>query len=163
QYKTVPHITLKSIAQNVNLDPIFAKHEPIIDEKLAGCNEALKKISNEQRTKLQRKLLDKQRDKGKKFVTDADRRRWELPKQGEYWQHWQAPFDTDLDWPHALVEAVTAYRKAWRAKMDEVNACIEANAEQEELVDKPDIDNGIVRVSGPFTVESVLPAELSLL
>jgi adenine-specific DNA-methyltransferase len=29
--KTVPHITLKSIAQNTNLDPIFAKHEPILD------------------------------------------------------------------------------------------------------------------------------------
>ena len=27
-YKTVPHITLKSIAQNVALDPIFAKHQP---------------------------------------------------------------------------------------------------------------------------------------
>ena len=36
-------------------------------------------------------------------------------------------------------QAVTAYRKAWRAKMDEVNACIAANAEQEELVDQPEV------------------------
>ncbi|MCH7792476.1 MAG: site-specific DNA-methyltransferase, partial [Planctomycetes bacterium] len=31
QYKEVPHITLKSIAQNTSLDPIFDKHEPILD------------------------------------------------------------------------------------------------------------------------------------
>ena len=28
KYKTVPRVTLKSIAQNTALDPIFAKHEP---------------------------------------------------------------------------------------------------------------------------------------
>jgi adenine-specific DNA-methyltransferase len=36
--KTVPHITLKSIARNTSLDPIFAKHEPILAEKLATLN-----------------------------------------------------------------------------------------------------------------------------
>jgi len=40
-YKTVPHVTLKSIAQNVALDSIFAKHEPILDEKLKAANAAL--------------------------------------------------------------------------------------------------------------------------
>ncbi len=33
-YKTVPHITLKSIAQNTNLDPIFSRHAPILEERL---------------------------------------------------------------------------------------------------------------------------------
>ena len=46
--------------------------------------------------------------------------------------------------------------------MDEVNACISTNAEMEELVDQPDEVNGLVRVSGPFTVEGVRPEELSL-
>ena len=54
------------------------------------------------------------------------------------------------------------YRAAWRAKVDEVNACIAANAEQEELVDQPEIDRKITRVSGPFTVEAVQPPEMSL-
>ena len=40
--------------------------------------------------------------------------------------------------------------------MDEVNACIAANAEQEELVDQPEVVKGS-RVSGPFTVEAVQP------
>ena len=34
-YKSVPHITLKSIAQNQALDPIFARWEPVLAEKLA--------------------------------------------------------------------------------------------------------------------------------
>ena len=46
--------------------------------------------------------------------------------------------------------------------MDEVNACISANAGQEELVDQPEKDNKITRVSGPFTVEAVQPPEMSL-
>ncbi len=46
--------------------------------------------------------------------------------------------------------------------MDEVNACIAANAEQEELVDQPETVKGVVRVSGPFTVEGVQPPEMSL-
>ena len=39
--KKVPHITLKSIAQNTALDPIFAKHEPILREKLDTLNNTL--------------------------------------------------------------------------------------------------------------------------
>jgi len=161
-YKTVPHITLKSIAQNTNLDPIFAKHEPILDAALAEANEALAKVDGPMRQKLERKLLVKQQKEGKKSMTDADRRRWELPSKGGKWEHWQVPFDVDDDYPPALSAAVKVYRAAWRAKMDEVNACIAANAEQEELVDQPEIARGVVRVSGPFTVEAVQPPEMSL-
>ena len=39
--KNVPHITLGSIAQNSALDPIFAKHEPILKEKLDILNNKL--------------------------------------------------------------------------------------------------------------------------
>ena len=58
-----------------------------------------------------------------------------------------------------MQEALTAYRAAWRAKMDEVNACIAANAEMEELVDKPEPVKGVVRVSGPFSMEGVISVE----
>jgi adenine-specific DNA-methyltransferase len=161
-YKKVPHITLKSIAQNTNLDPIFAKHQPILDKALQQCNAALKQVTDSMRQKLAAKLMRKQREEGRKEITDADRRRWVLPEPGKTWEHWQVPFDTDPDWPKALADAVTEYRKAWRAKMDEVNACISANAEQEELVDQPEVVKGIVRVSGPFTIEAVQPPEMSL-
>lgn len=161
-YKTVPHVTLKSIAQNVAQDPIFAKHEPLLDAALDAVNAALAKVDDATRRSLARKLAEKQKAEGKKSITDADRRRWELPPKGKAWEHWTVPFDTDPDWPRQLSDAVTAYRKAWRAKMDEVNACIAASAEQEELVDQPKVVRGVTRVSGPFTVEAVQPPEMSL-
>ena len=180
--KTVPHVTLKSIAQSPNLDPIFAKHEPILEEKLVACNVALARIPERTRQNLTMKLMQKQKAEGRKAITDADRRRWELPVvaavydrrpdavgpgghipplQGG-WEHWQVPFDTDPEYPKDLADVVTEYRKAWRAKMDEVNACIAANAEQEELVDQPEVAKGMLRVSGPFTVEAVQPPEMML-
>lgn len=159
RYKTVPHITLKSIAQNQNLDPIFGKHEPILLQALEACNKALGHVSESGRAKLKAMLLAKQAAEGKRAITDADERRWQLPAKFE---PWTVPFDTDEDWPKALQDSVTAYRKAWRAKMDEVNRCIEQNADQEELVDQPEVVKGVLRVSGPFTVEGVRPEELSM-
>ena len=157
---TVPHITLKSIAQNTALDPIFTKHEPILKEKLDVLNRALAEITPEIRSKLLVKLAEKERREGKRSITDADRRRWQLPNTA--WQEWEVPFDTDLDWPQALQEALTDYRKAWREKMDEVNDCIAKSSEGEELVDQPEVDKKRTRVNGPFTVEAVQPAEESM-
>ncbi|MEZ4711090.1 MAG: DNA methyltransferase [Caldilineaceae bacterium] len=156
-YATVPHITLKSIAQNQALDPIFARWEPILADKLAQLNAALAHVTPEVRTLLQTKLINKEKTEGKRALTDADRRRWLLPKQS--WQEWEVPFDVDADWPLALQDALTAYRTAWRQKMDAVNAAIAASAPQETLVDRPQVVKGVVRVSGPFTVEGVQPAE----
>ena len=158
--KTVPHITLRSIAQNTALDPIFAKYEPILNEKLETLNNALTEVTPEIRTKLRFKLAAKERSDGKKSITDADRRRWELPTTA--WQEWEVPFDTDPDWPQALSDTLADYREAFRAKMDEVNGCIAASSEGEELVDQPEVDRKKLRVSGPFTVEAVQPAEVSL-
>lgn len=177
--KTVPHVTLRSIAQNADLDPIFTQHEPVLEAALAVCNAAFSTVTLEQRADLKAKLLAKERAEGRRAMTDADRRRWLLPPDGRDrsaeakkratvdldfagWYAWEVPYDTDPDWPKALQTAVMAYRAAWRAKMDEVNACIDANAAQEELVDQPKVVRGITRVSGPFTVESVLPALESL-
>lgn len=162
RYKSVPHITLRSIAQNSYLDPIFAKHEPILEERLVACNEALASVKNDVRARLYAKLLTKQRKHGKRAITNADERRWQLPGKDETFQHWTVPFDTDPEWPTQLTESVKAYGAALNAKLDEVNACIADNAEQEELVNQPFSTRGIVRVSGPFTVEAVQPPEVSL-
>ena len=158
--ETVRHVTLGGIAQNTALDPIFAKHEPILKEKLDILNHALAEVTPNIRTKLLVKLADKQEREGKRSLTEADRRRWQLPETA--WQEWEVPFDTDPDWPQTLQDALTDYRKAWRAKMNEVNDCIAAASEGEELVDQPNIDTKRIRVSGPFTVEAVQPAEESL-
>jgi len=190
-YKTVPHVTLGSIARNENLDPIVAKHEPLLESQLTAVNRALAEVDDSIRETLVGKLSDKMQESGLKAATDADRRRWlvpgttkahietafagksklkqthiknhvdHVPPNGKF-EHWHVPFDTDSDWPEALSKAVTGYRVAWRKKMDEVRDCIDANAEHETLVDQPDVVKGVVRVSGPFTVEGVRPEELSL-
>ena len=158
--KTVPHITLRSIAQNTALDPIFEKHELILKEKLETLNLTLEQVTPKMRTKLLSKIAAKEKYEGKKSITDADRRRWQLPKKA--WQEWEVPYDTDPDWPQASRDALTDYREAFRAKMDEVNACIAASSDSEELADQPEVDRKKLRVSGPFTVEAVQPAEVSL-
>jgi adenine-specific DNA-methyltransferase len=159
-YKTIPHITLKSIAQNQALDSIFSKWEAILAEKLASLNVALFKVTPQTRTQLASKFAEKERREGKSAVTDADRRRWLLPKS--QWQDWEVPFDADSDYPEELRLALEAYRKEWRSKMNEVNAAISASAPQETLVDQPKVVNNIVRVSGPFTVEGIQPIEETL-
>lgn len=190
--KAVPHITLKSIARNTALDPIFARHEPLLADKLAALNAEVSIVKPALKDKLIDKLVRKHREEGTSAVTEADQRRWLLPgaqgglirefkaakplkaltakqaasyraaipaNENNGWQPWQVPFDVDVDWPQALQDALIAYRAAWRAKMDEVNAAIEANAEMEELVDQPLTVPGVVRVAGPFTMEGVIARE----
>ena len=160
KYKTIAKISLSGIANNQILDPILDKHDAILDDKLGTCNQALNAISDDLRTQLKDKLLQKQRQQGRVYITDGDERRWILPGRDEHFEHWSVPFDSDPDWPNSLSNAVADYRKAWREKMDEVNQCIEENAEQTELVDQPIKVTGITRVSGPFSVESVQPPEM---
>ncbi len=164
-YKTVPHITLKSIAQNQALDPVFAEWEALLAEKLTALNVALADVTPELRSRLQAKLLAKEKAEGKSAVTDADRRRWLLPPSPPAawgWREWDVPFDSDPEWPAGLQAALKDYRQTWRGKMDEVNAVIAASAPQETLVDQPKVVPGVLRVSGPFTVEGVQPVEQSL-
>jgi len=183
EYKTVPHVTLRTIAQNKGLDPIFERHEVILSQGLFAANLALAQVPDALRVRLVAKLSEKLRKDGARSITDADLRRWLLPRTDKAlinfgsasqkkdwvasippeaeWREWEVPFDTDADWPQALQDAVKAFREAWRAKMDEVNAAIAASAEQEELVDQPIVIKGVTRVTGPFTVESVRPPEIS--
>ena len=187
--RTVPHITLRSIARNTSLDPVFAKHEPLLRDALTELNRAVTKAIPELKRKLAEKLMNKHRRDGAAAVTDGDVRRWLLPgtppdwidpvaarrplkaitarQAANYrekipqraWREWEVPFDADPDWPAALRQALAAFRTAWRAKMEEVNDCIAANAELEELVDKPEVVNDTVRVAGPFTIEGVIAVE----
>ncbi len=156
-YKSVPHIKLKSIAQNQALDPIFARWEPVLAEKLSALNQALTLVTPDIRSQMLAKLARKERQDGRSAITEADRRRWILPK--EKWERWEVPLDADSDWPEALQSALVDYRETWRKKMDEVNATIAASAPQEDLVDQPNTVPNVVRVSGPFTVEGVQPVE----
>jgi adenine-specific DNA-methyltransferase len=161
RYKPTPHITLKGIAKNTALDATFTKWEPMLSERLERLNITLGDVTPKLRGALVHKLELKRRKRDKNdLVTDADERRWKLPATG--WNDWEVPFDTDPDWPRQMCEALLDYRKAWRARMDEIEGCIAACAEPKERVNDPDLDKTVLRVSGPFTVEGVMPVEDSL-
>src|SRR5258708_38536926 len=54
----------------------------------------------------------------------------------------------------------TATTEIYTLSLHDALPIFERNAEQEELVDKPEVVPSVVRVSGPFTVEGVRPEEL---
>ena len=187
--RSVSHVTLRSITRNDSLDPIFKRHRDVLRDALARLNYTLRIVSRDVKKQMVDKLIEKHRKFGATSVTNADTRRWLLPgsdpawiksiparhphrsitiqQANRYrdripmneWHDWQVPFDSDPGWPKSLTESLETYRTAWRMKMDEVNACIRANAETEELIDDPEIVSGTVRVAGPFTVEGVIAVE----
>jgi adenine-specific DNA-methyltransferase len=159
-YKTAPRIMLRSIVQNAGLDGVVEKHQSVLDDRLSSLNQALRAVSADLRNRLKAKLKAKRKAEGTRSITDADRRRWELPEKE--WKEWEVPFDTDPDWPEPLRKALIEYRTAWRTKMDEVDGLIAASADQEDLTDQPEVERGISRVAGPFTMEAVMPAEQTL-
>ena len=187
--KRVPRITLNSIAHNTSLDPVFEKHEPKLVEKLESLNDALGDVDDKLKGALVDELIAKHRKEGANGIADADVRRWLLPdapatsirrapargglkaltagQAANYrqripqggWQEWQVLFVADPKWPQSLQGALKVYRAARREKMAEVDSCIAANSESEELVDRPEVVRGVVRVSGPFTMEGVIAVE----
>jgi adenine-specific DNA-methyltransferase len=54
----VAHVTLRRIARSTALDPLFAKHEPILADRLKALNAALRQVSADSRKKLSAKLLE---------------------------------------------------------------------------------------------------------
>jgi len=74
---------------------------------------------------------------------------------GQNWQEWEVPREEAKDWPE---EAREAHRRFWelkRKKRQEIDESIRRNAPSEDLRDRPRIRRGVVRVSGPFTVEAI--------
>jgi len=69
----------------------------LLDNQLSQINASLQNIDKEIRNKLLLKLQLKQRQEGKKNISDADERRWKLPI--EKFEHWEVPFDTDDLYP----------------------------------------------------------------
>lgn len=187
--KVVPHITLRSIARNTSLDPICRRHDERLETALAHLNRAVTNVDSEITRAQFDKLIAKHLKLGWSAIMDSDIRRWLLPNAdvswveaqparkpykaitatqarvyrsrcpSGKWTHWQVPFDVDPDWPVELQNALHAYREAWRSKMNDVAACIAANAELEELVDQPIVEKAVVRVTGPFTMEGVISIE----
>jgi adenine-specific DNA-methyltransferase len=116
-YPRVPHVTLKSIANNEEIDAIQARYET----QLVPLLETISKHTG-------RRLAE-----------------WEIPRQ------------VDPEWQAA---AKAAHAEWWRLRGErqrEIDASIARRADTEVLYDQPYEDGKRLRVTGPFTVESLSP------
>ena len=150
----VPHITLKSIANNDQIDVLYTAHQPAIESALKQLNHTL----SHHPTPFPVTVGGR---KGTSIDFCADNKSVMLPS-GEKTDEsslleWEVPNNPPDDWPP---EARKAHQKFWneRAKrQQQIDDCIAANADFELLYDRPYEDNNTVRVAGPFTVESLTP------
>jgi adenine-specific DNA-methyltransferase len=115
-YKTVPHVTLKSIANNAEIDVIHARWRETLEPLRSQLNAAV----------------------------------------GQAWEEWEIPRDAG-DWDQAIIEIHRQWWEARRKRQQEIDASIARNADTETLYDQPFEDKRRLRVTGPFTVESLSP------
>jgi adenine-specific DNA-methyltransferase len=73
------------------------------------------------------------------------------------WHEWEIPREIDKAWPDSAKALHADWWQARIARQKEIDASIAAKAEFEYLYDKPYEDKKVVRVAGPFTVESLSP------
>ena len=158
-YKTVPHVTLKSIANNPEIDTIYERLHPGIQKALAALNSALAAYPN-----LQPFAVTEGARKGQKLA---------LGKPDVALLEWEVPFDFPDAWPAdrsnpdaatgPLVDAFKAFHAARQKMQAEMDRSIAALAESETLYDQPEKAKSKLRITGPFTVEAVpFPTVLSL-
>ena len=153
-YKTVPHITLKSIANNADIDSIYERLHPAIEEALAALNAAFAKHAP-----LDPLTVAEGVRKGQKL---------KLGTKGVALHEWEVPYPGDdgalpSGWPPALREPFDAFHAARQRMQAEMDRSIAANGENETLYDQPEKSKTKLRITGPFTVEAVpYPTVLSL-
>ena len=160
-YKTVPHVTLKSIANNADIDAIYDRLHPAIEQALAALNTAL--AAHPPAEPL--------------AVTEGVRKGEKLSfiKKGVALHEWEVPFPQESrhdatddgtmpkGWRDALCESFDAFHTARQRMQAEMDRSIAANAESETLYDQPQKSKTKLRITGPFSVEAVpFPTVLSL-
>jgi adenine-specific DNA-methyltransferase len=170
-YERVPHITLKSIANNAEIDVIWDKWQETLEPLRESLNAALKKAWQE---------WDIPREAGEPwdyktqelfYELKSERRRnnGERPLKVAEWlqainRNLKRTYSLETlperpadPWPEI---ATKLHSDWWQARIDrqnEIDGSIAAGAEFEKLFDKPYEDKKTVRVAGPFTVESLSP------
>ncbi|MGR3369250.1 MAG: site-specific DNA-methyltransferase [Sagittula sp.] len=151
-YETVPHITLKSIANNPDIDTIYDEDHRKIAAALADLNAALTAAPPKHLKPAQGARKGKPVD----FAKGNSMREWEVPFD------WPGS-ENGGDWPETARAPFDAFHAARQAMQRRMDQSIADHAEQETLYDKPRIDKNKRRITGPFSVEAVpAPTVLSL-
>jgi len=165
-YERVPHITLKSITNNAEIDVIWEKFQETLEPIRQAINEKTGleleewQIPREPGDPWPRKAR-KQHDRFTKVTTDATKQK-AVNRINEilgrsYTIETLPPHPVD---PWDDQELLDLHRRWWELRIErqkEIDASIAAKADYEYLYDKPYEDPNIVRVAGPFTVESLSP------
>jgi adenine-specific DNA-methyltransferase len=76
---------------------------------------------------------------------------------GTSFAEWEVPRSLPDTVPSATREIHTAYWKARRERKEEMDGSIGRSSDVQYLYDRPYPNRGVVRVTGPFTVESLSP------
>jgi adenine-specific DNA-methyltransferase len=137
-YKTVPHVTLKSIADNPEIDSIYDKFHPVIEEELERLNKKLRAGSASDFT-----------------LSEGARKGQKINLARESLMEWEVPFEWPNEWPEDAILTFEDFHKARIRMKQKMNESIAAHAEQETLYDQPSISKNKLRITGPFTVEAV--------
>jgi adenine-specific DNA-methyltransferase len=166
-YERVPHITLKSIANNAEIDVIWEKWQQTLEPLRARLNAVLGRSPHLPGAGAPGPSLSRGAGEGlvRPAISPLARTAGEGAERSEAgegdaaaaWEEWEIPREPREDWPE---EAVKLHCDWWAARIGrqkEIDASIATKAEFEYLYDKPYPDNSRIRVSGPFTVESLSP------
>lgn len=152
-YERVPHITLKAIANNTEIDTIYEQWQPKVEGALADLNTSLSGHPKPY-------TVTTGGREGKKVDFTA-KGTVKLPSGEDAPANalldWEVPREAPTDWPKATHEPLERFWKVRIGRQREIDASIAAKADQEYLYDKPYEDKNTVRVAGPFTVESLSP------
>jgi len=154
-YERVPHITLKSIANNAEIDVIWEKWQLKL-EPLRGRLNDLLADSLARRASVgdvaTEPMLAHRANKSKVPLA-----RCASIGESKPFEEWEIPREAEENWSAAAKAVHAEWWKARIARQKEIDASIAAKAEPEKLYDKPYEDKKKVRVAGPFTVESLSP------
>ncbi len=132
-YERVPHVTLKSIANNEEIDAVHAKYQPDLDTLRTEINKVAKK-------KWEEWEIPRDLSKDLSGLKESTRK--------------ASNANEDLT---GLIGLLQKYWDLRRARQKEIDASIARRADTEFLYDKPYEDKKRIRVAGPFTVESLSP------
>jgi len=153
KYKTVPHVMLKSIANNPEIDGIYQKMHPEIEKALAGLNASLKGSA------IRFEVTTGGRAGQIVDFAAPDSQTFTMPGgqvvQVNQLLEWEVPFECPDTWSETARKGLEAFHKARRNMQEKMDEAIAKYAPQETLYDQPFIDNKKTRVTGPFTVEAV--------
>ena len=154
-YERVPHITLKSIVDNAEVDIIYERLQPEVEAALSDVNRILRghKVAY---------LVTAGGRQGSEVQFEARNGTTMMLPSGEEVPvyellEWEVPRQAAKDWPKVAAQPLARFWEARIARQREIDACIAARAEFEYLYDRPYEDRNKVRVAGPFTVESLTP------